>query len=1048
MDDSVVDADAMAEEFRAGTRVRLKSNPGRVGVLSGESREHRGSVRWEVVFPDVSEFVPALALEVVTAETANPYASMRNLRFGRPEDVRASLTHHRLGGRLADLIYSLNTTNTDFYAYQFKPVLSFLDSPSRGLLLADEVGLGKTIEAGLIWTELRSREDAKRLLVVCKAMLREKWRREFADRFGVEALVGGAEDVLRILEETAAGRRNSFAVIASMEGLRPPTGWKVDEEETLGPAARLGRFLDSKANDDPLIDLTIIDEVHHLRNPETQTARLGRLLRPVTENLVMLSATPIQLRNADLFNLVHLLDADTFPYPSSLDDAITENAPLVQLRDRLARGPVAPEEFSQALAEARAARVLGGSETLDEMVRSPPAPEKLASAGGRLALAEQLDRINPITKVMVRTRKRDVNERRVVRSPWAHRAPMTDVERRYYEDVTERVRAYCGRLDLAEGFMVTIPQRQMCSSMAAACRAWQKRVEDAEIEEIAWDAFGEETSGGEGRLITPLIAELARASRDSGDFPLLREHDSKFNLLRDQLVAYWKEYPANKVILFSYFRETLHYLHERFTELGIPAQVLMGGMDKDAVLDSFAVPGGSRILLSSEVASEGVDLQFSSLVVNYDLPWNPMRIEQRIGRIDRIGQKAERILIWNMLLADTLDDRVYTRLFERLKIFERALGATEGVLGAEVRSMSVELLRHHLSPEEEEQVIEQTRIAMEQNARIQDQLEEDASRLVAHGDYLQMRISAARQLNRYITDEDICRYVSDFLEQAGYTGIQFNTADGSPLLFDIDLGPDLRQEFGRWLEINRMQGRTRLATPAAGRLRCQFENVLRRPRPDAEVISQYHPLVRFIVEKLQADESKRHAVVAAMRLAADRAGVPPGRYVFVIQRWTVAGEREREKLVFAARSLAEPDGALEPDDAERLVTRAAFGAAEWLGVRDEVEGTALERAFSDVVDDVLGARYAEYIAASERENRDRIRFQLELVAKRETSKTLELEQRIRTLRAEGKLRVVPAIEGQIRKLRERSADTRARLKRNEQLRHECRLACGGVVEVY
>src|SRR5258708_29836554 len=105
----------------------------------------------------------------------------------------------------------------------------------------------------------------------------------------------------------------------------------------------------------------------------------------------------------------------------------------------------------------------------------------------------------------------------------------------------------------------------------------------------------------------------------------------------------------------------------------------MGGREKQAALERFGSGGGPGLLLSSEVASEGVDLQFSSLVVNYDLPWNPMRIEQRVGRIDRIGQKADAILIWNLLYADTLDDRVYSRLFERLEIFTHSLGSTEAL---------------------------------------------------------------------------------------------------------------------------------------------------------------------------------------------------------------------------------------------------------------------------------------------------------------------------------------------------------------------------------
>ncbi|MGC9491274.1 SNF2-related protein, partial [Vibrio genomosp. F10] len=97
--------------------------------------------------------------------------------------------------------YSMETTNTDFFAFQYKPVLSFLEAPSKGILIADEVGLGKTIEAGLIWTELRARMDARRLMILCPAMLREKWKYELMHRFGIDADLMNAEDLLHELKK-------------------------------------------------------------------------------------------------------------------------------------------------------------------------------------------------------------------------------------------------------------------------------------------------------------------------------------------------------------------------------------------------------------------------------------------------------------------------------------------------------------------------------------------------------------------------------------------------------------------------------------------------------------------------------------------------------------------------------------------------------------------------------------------------------------------------------------------------------------------------------
>ncbi|MFA0025976.1 helicase-related protein, partial [Vibrio sp. 10N.261.49.A5] len=155
--------------------------------------------------------------------------------------------------------------------------------------------------------------------------------------------------------------------------------------------------------------------------------------------------------------------------------------------------------------------------------------------------------------------------------------------------------------------------------------------------------------------LSPLMSEIGARLLPEIDIDNLRENDSKFNALIDFLKSWYSTHPEDQVVLFSYFRETLHYLNSRLFEEGINAQVLMGGMKetKQEIIDGFKANKECRILLSSEVASEGVDLQFCRVLINYDLPWNPMRIEQRIGRIDRYGQKSEKIHIINFCYADT-----------------------------------------------------------------------------------------------------------------------------------------------------------------------------------------------------------------------------------------------------------------------------------------------------------------------------------------------------------------------------------------------------------
>lgn len=160
----------------------------------------------------------------------------------------------------------------------------------QGILIADEVGLGKTIEAGLIWTELRSRFDYRRLLVLCPAVLKEKWRTELLRRFGISAAIMDARELLRQLSDPAAeSRQRDFAAICTMPGLRPRRGWDDSDKSTKHPASQLAEFLSASADNEPLIDLLVIDEAHYLRNPETLTNTLGELLAGVADRVVMLS---------------------------------------------------------------------------------------------------------------------------------------------------------------------------------------------------------------------------------------------------------------------------------------------------------------------------------------------------------------------------------------------------------------------------------------------------------------------------------------------------------------------------------------------------------------------------------------------------------------------------------------------------------------------------------------------------------------------------------------------------------------------------------------
>jgi superfamily II DNA or RNA helicase len=1039
-----------SDSIRPGMRVRIKSAPDRVGTatdqLEGSERRRRVVVMFD---GDGADAILFSSLEPVESRRLGDFERFEAGMFGSVGHLRKEITFRRLSGKLANLIYSLNTTNTQFLAYQFKPVLQFLDSPSNGILIADEVGLGKTIEAGLIWTELKARTEARRLLIVCPAMLREKWVDELANRFGVAAQIVDAGELVTKLESARARPFEEFALVASLQGLRPPRGF--DEGKATNGAARLGRFLDDLEAENPLIDLVIVDEAHYLRNETSQTHKLGQLLRPVAESLVMLSATPIQLRNKDLFNLLKLIDEDAFPYEFSFEDALHSNAPIIELRDRVLAGLAFPEDFPQAFRESQKRTFFGESAQIEHLITHPPSVEDLKDPKSRSELADQLDRINPLSKVVTRTLKREVTENRVIRDPRALTAEMSVIEQDFYESVTSKVREYCSANELSTGFILSTPQRQMASSMAAACRGWQRKFDQhyrSDLEEMVNELDGDIDNEIEvPTAMGALVAELVEISQEVGSYDALKANDTKYAHLLKSLKEYWSQYPAGKIILFAFYKDTLYYLHERLSEDGFESVVLHGGMDKNEVIREFKSSDKQKILLSSEVAAEGVDLQFSSVVINYDLPWNPMRIEQRIGRIDRIGQEAERIHIWNMMYADTIDQRIYDRLLDRLDIFKIAMGSMETVLGEQVRELTKDLLGHKLTAEQERQRIEQTALALEKNKRDQERLEQEAVQLIAHGDFIQNKVRAARELGRFISGEDLFIYVRDYLVDK-YPGSRLVQSEKDPDWYFCDLSTQARAEFNSFLSSNHLQGKTQILSHNASPL--FFNNQQGRPLTGAERVTQDHPLIRFVTNGLKSSGNKAsdYSVHAISLPRVESAGIDPGTYIYAVSRWSVSGALNTEKLAYAVKNL-ESGETLDSDQSELLVNTSALKGKDWLSAKNELDTVAAAELFEDAREE-LEKIFDQYRASMKRENTDRIRMMVATLQKELETKSDRIQDKIQTYRSSGepqKLRMIKPEEGKLKKIRTKLNDRIAEIELRKDVDVSPSFIAGGVIKV-
>lgn len=972
--------------WRPGQLVRHIDDPAKIGTVTDQTRQRASGLQYRVNWNGRLDW--HYEEELISADDVgceDPLELIREGRYGRVDDLRRLLTHIHLSGRLSNVVYAMGLTQTDFYPHQYKPLLTLLNSPANGLLIADEVGLGKTIEAGLIWTELRARYDMRRLLVVCPAMLREKWRLELSSRFGLDAHI---VDAKTLWQELASTEHRERAWIVSYQGIRVPKDW--DDEDIDKPKrsarARLADLLYQHADQEPLLDLVIFDEAHYMRNEGTGAWRTGRLLSDVSTHQLMLSATPINLGSDDLFNLLRLLDPDHFKYPGDLENVVLANRPIVAASDIVRNPRSDADQIVRAIREIKSSRWFERSERIDRLIEEAESIEEWTN-DKRIDIAAKLERLNLLAHIVSRTRKREVQSERVVRDPQRLEAEMKPVERKLYQAITEGTREYAQVKGIEHGFLLSTPQRMVASSPAALLRTWHEDGLDEDAVAVTMDEIDEDeekladsTSGLKGWLAARILPHFK--------FSDLRDNDSKFAEFHTALKRFMTEDREAKAIVFTTFRGTARYLVERLSAENVKAGLLMGGpeFDKEAVVSAFREDKDCRVLVCTDVAAEGVDLQFCRLVVNYDLPWNPMRIEQRIGRIDRIGQMSKRILVWNFFHKGTIDERILAKLTERIGVFESTLGETEEILG-QVRKLEDILLSKHLTEDEEARLIEEVALAIENVKRKQEELEREAVQLVAHGQQLLAQIEAARSDGKMITRHDLIRYVEGELRNV--PGCRFVAVHGVADTFDIGLSPEFAAELDEFLRRENLVGKTGLATGQTKR--CRFtDKITEKPKPNEEIIHRFHPLVRFLSRKAKGLEDRFPLYAARV----DAEGIEPGRYALMVQLAHFSGVKEEEHLLAAAVPI-DRGPPLDERMAEALLDSVRRFGKDWPTVAVDVDPQASMNA-SERCEEILRHRYKAIKDEKSRDNRDRADVLLQLLEDHVREKRKGFEERIKS----------------------------------------------------
>lgn len=662
------------------TKVRYKANPATVGWLIGISGETA-----RVFIDGATKLVPAAELEPVPG-----------LREMNPEQFRVALTQRRLEHPLTDQLLSYKASKTDLYYHQFLPVKKMLESPDQRLLVADEVGTGKTIEAGLIWTELESRtvQGLENVWIVCPKSLVGKWQEEMLQRFD-----------LRLEVISAEGLRQAFAML-ERDGVLPNRFAKSVVNLELIRAEEHLQKLDQTSIS---WDLVVFDEAHHLRNTDTLSHTLATLMCERSKAALFLTATPLQTSLLDIVHLMEALGVDVAEDPTLLEDQMRWD---MELNDWIRLVKHQPPGW-QREADSTLARLEAGAQGRPGwgLFRKLVSESDLIDRRQRTVAVNAAHDLQVLSPYMTRTQRSDVDENRPIREAITRTVEFSPDERLFYDKVYEVCIERAREKGAPPGFITQMPERRTASCVPAVASEVLRHASENEDEE-----HRASFSASEIQVLEP----FARAA--------LGSRDLKLEALLEILEHAFAQLGADRVMIFSTFRGTLHYLAKALQGRGYSHELMYGltpSRDEDCrrgeksrerIATEFR-RGGFKVLLASEVAGEGLDFEHCHVLINYDLPWNPMRIEQRIGRCDRLGQKSDKVHVGNLASVGTIEQRILSRLYTRLRVFEQALGDMEVILGEEVASFERDVFTSNLSPQQQDERLERISQAIENRER-------------------------------------------------------------------------------------------------------------------------------------------------------------------------------------------------------------------------------------------------------------------------------------------------------------------------------------------
>jgi len=611
-----------------GQVIRADFLPGPATVKNFEER--RGYSRVEMVLNDTGEFYEKNLQdhELANIKVVNQRPDVVS---GDPTEFFLNIEANRI--RLAhqfDPMLAVSVSQVDPLPHQIEAVYHHaLQMPRMRFLIADDAGAGKTIMAGLILKELQQRGLVERVLVVAPGHLKYQWQREMKERFNTPFKLINRQVVRANWGENVWDEHPR--AIASIDFLKQD-----DIKETL----RASRW-----------DLVIVDEAHKMsayiyqtkegeKVDKTQRYRVGEVLSEQSEHMLFLSATPHKGDEEHFRLFLDLLRPGFFAKKELLEESVERQENPLFIR-----------------------RLKEDMKTFDGEPLFPPRHVQTA------------------------------------------RFRLTQEEMRLYNEVTSYIKNY---YDQAKdhrhiAFAMVILQRRLTSSVHAILSSLERRqrklqeylkypdkirereeeyrevtvLTEEEIEDLSEEERDEVERKLEEITIARNIDDVKREVTqlkglvEQAERVREQEIESKLQKLRDEVLA---QLEGRKLLIFTEHKDTLWYLEEKLKEWGYTVTLIHGGMHLDARIEAEKeFKHASQIMVATEAAGEGINLQFCSLMVNYDIPWNPNRLEQRMGRIHRYGQDRE-VYIWNLIAQDTREGQILEKLFNKLKQMRKALG--------------------------------------------------------------------------------------------------------------------------------------------------------------------------------------------------------------------------------------------------------------------------------------------------------------------------------------------------------------------------------------